>query len=195
MISVIIPIIRTDTITPKAVEKHKGAQQIEIITEHDKDRIGCPKIVKKLVAKSKGDYIAFLGDDTIPAPGFLDCAIEEIKVFPNMIGMIGFNDQSMRFKDGSELTNHWVAHRSLLDYLDGEFFHTGYIHCFCDNELQMRLSAIGRYKYSQTAIVYHEHPLIVGGESDPDYDRVYSKEVYEHDKQLFEKRKANNWKN
>jgi len=78
-ISIIIPIIRPRKAKRciNLILKNAGVPQdmFEIITEEDNDRIGCPEMVKRLVAKSEGDLILFLGDDSIPQKSFIKNAL------------------------------------------------------------------------------------------------------------------------
>jgi len=196
-VTIIIPWIRKDKIDIAIAAAIRNAGvEVLVNAQEDRERIGCPKMVKAMVdyIPKDTDYVCFLGDDTIAAPNYIKIALDEMSVFPDNCGMIGFNDKSGRFGDGKTLANHWIAHIDLLPLLGGEFFHTGYVHSFCDNELQERLTAIGRYRYSESAIVMHDHPMITGGEWDDDYKRVYSEEVFNADKELFIQRKKNGWK-
>ena len=161
----------------------------EIVAEEDKDRIGCPKMVKRLVEQAKSDNICFLGDDSLPKWGFLENALVEMSKFPDGYGLVGFYDMS-----GRDLATHWLASKKLLPALGGEFFHTGYVHCCCDVELTERCRAMGRYVYSKTAIVLHDQPMLTGKPvTDPDLKRVYSPEIYGADQDLLKKRRENNW--
>lgn len=181
-ISVIIPVIR-----PQYLERLFGALKrnskhpIEVIYEVDKDRIGCPKMVKLLVERASHDLIMFLGDDTVPLKGFDTMSVEAMERIG--WGLVGLNDMA------TQNPTHWLAHKKLLEELGGEFFHTGYKHCFCDNELKLRAEKLGRYVWAEAAKILHFNPVIGRGEFDKDYERVYSKEYWEHDKTLFEKRK------
>lgn len=173
------------------IEQNSGIElsQIEILKKEDTNRNGCPKTLKELVKKSKGEIVCFLGDDTLPQKDFLKNSLDAMNNFKDNWGLIGFNDLS-----GRNLPLHWLGHKKLLKYLDGEFFHTGYKHCYCDNELWDRCADMGRYLYCLNAIVKHDHPLFTGKEADEDYKRVYSQEYMQHDKELYLKRKANNWR-
>ena len=110
--------------------------------------------------------------------------------FPGGWGLVGFNDLTGRI-----LPTHWVADKLMLNILGGEFFHTGYIHCYCDNELMERSIDAGRYIYSQRAIVKHYHPLLKSSEfMDEHYKFVYSKNIMKHDEELYKKRQKGGWK-
>ena len=188
-VTIIIPWIRRDKIGQAITAAILNAGvDVLIYAKEDKERIGCPLMVKEMVAKVNTEYVCFLGDDTIAAPNFIKNALKEMAMFPGKCGLIGLNDKS-----GRDIPAHWIAHMDLLAHLGGEFFHTGYTHTFCDNELMERTKQLGRYLYSETATVLHEHPFETGEQPDSDYKRVYAKDVYEADKALFEHRRANEW--
>ena len=58
-ISIIIPVVRPEKAKRciEAIKKHIGISNYEIIDEEDTDRIGCPKMVKRLVKKTKYDKV------------------------------------------------------------------------------------------------------------------------------------------
>jgi len=197
MISIIIPTIREQKAQRciEAIYKNAGIDQskYEIISEYDHGRIGCPKMVKKLTDESSGDMVCFLGDDTIPEPNFLKYALEDMAKLSHGWGLVGIND-NLRLKGQDKASAHWLADKQLLPLLDNEFFHTGYIHCFCDNELTDRCKELGRYIFSECSRVYHDHPIDNKRSDDKDYQRVYNRRNYNHDLLLYKKRKRNNWK-
>jgi 2-polyprenyl-3-methyl-5-hydroxy-6-metoxy-1,4-benzoquinol methylase len=130
----------------------------------------------------------FLGDDTIPHPNFLYHAIVAMhKHFPDTDGLIGMNDLYWK----GEFATHWLASKKLLPYLGGEFFHTGYNHLSCDNELTEMCRKIGKYQWAENSRVYHDHPGVHGW-SDESYDkhyrRVYQFDTMRRDRQLLEAR-------
>ena len=196
MISIIIPVIR-----PIKAERCKEAillnagipkSQYEIITEEDAARIGAPKMVKKLTDSCQGDLVCFLGDDTIPQKDFLKNALKTMATLPEGWGLVGFSC-NIKPQGDSKVAAHWLADKRLLPLVDGEFFHTGYKHCWCDNELCLRAAELGKYVYCKEAYVYHDHVLINNTANGADYQRVYSDEWMAHDVILFRKRKRNNW--
>jgi len=198
-VSIVIPVIRPKNIPSliRQIEERSGIDRghIEIIWEEDKDRIGAPKMVKKLVDQSKYDLIMFLGDDCEPVQDFLKNAIECMDSFPDKWGLVGLYDIE---RPGVHAPTHWLAHKKLLEITGGEFFHTGYIHQYCDNELCMWAELIGRYKLASMAKVNHRHVGFadknktftenVAASKDEDIKRVYSKEVRAHDEALFKGR-------
>lgn len=190
--SIIIPVIRPEKAQrciAAIIENTGPYDAYEILEEADVDRIGCPKMVKRLVEQSSGELVLFLGDDCIPQKDFLKNALKAMAELPDGWGLVGFNDNT-----GRNLPTHWLADKRLLEHLGGEFFHTGYTHCFCDNELMLRAAELDRYVYANDATIEHDHAIIKGEEiEDKDLKRVYSKEVYNKDRLLFSKRYNNNW--
>jgi hypothetical protein len=194
-VSIIIPVMRPEKakrcIAAIVNNIDMPQREYEIIVEEDKKGRGCPKMVKRLANKTKADIVCFLGDDTIPQKGFMTNALKAMAALPDGWGMVSFNDNP----NTSLSAAHWLCHKKLLPHLDGEFFHTGYTHCFCDNELMIRCQQIGRYIYAYDAFVYHDHPSVhKDAETDEVYGKVYDEKVYERDHTLFQKRMANNWK-
>ncbi len=189
-VSVIIPIVRLNRVYEciESVNANSGlkADDFEIITDVDIDRIGCPKMVARLILRCRYDLVLFLGDDTIGHPGFIANAVRAMELLPDGWGLVGLNDQ---YHDGNCLATHWLADKRLLPLLEGELFHTGYNHLCCDMELIGRVKAMGRYIWAANAIITHNHPLINGTATDDDYNRIYSKEVRDHDQRLFAQRK------
>lgn len=197
-VSIIIPVIRPQNIKNlvKLIKENAGVSKdsYEILIEEDKDKIGAPKMVKKLVDKSKNDLIMFLGDDCEPLPNFLLHALETMKSFQGEWGLVGLYDVE---RPGDHSPAHWLAHKKLLKF-SGDFFYTGYIHQYCDNELCLWANSLNRYKLNKLAKVNHKHPGFknkdktfmenIEATDDENVKRVYSDQVYEHDKALFKKR-------
>jgi len=196
-VSIVIPSLgREDKLKRclDAIKENAGYDNYEIIVEYDSldDRQGAPKTLKKGVEKSTGELVAFIGNDCIPRKNFLINAIIAMhRHFPDLDGLIGFNDCYWK----GEFATHWLASKRLLPYLGGEFFHTGYYHVACDNELTERVKQLGKYHWEESAVIYHDHPGIHGAgnwekgwDQDPGYKYAYSREVIEHDRALIEKR-------
>ena len=190
--SIIIPVIRPDKAKRciAAIGTNAGVDDYEIVAEEDTERIGCPRMVQRLVAQTKYDLVCFLGDDTIPQPDFLKNALAAMETLPDGWGLVSLNDQH---QNGDKLATHWLADKRLLPLLDGTFFHTGYKHTRCDQELVCRCKAIGRHVWAKDAIIKHNHPTFGTAEVDKDYVRSYLKENLEYDKELFWVRSQNNW--
>jgi len=186
MVSVVLPVIRPEKAkhAAKLAVHNAGVAPVELLMEEDRDRIGAPKMVKRLVEKSTYDLVAFIGDDTLPQPGWLRHAIDAMATLPDGWGLVGLND-----KTGRTLATHWLASKKLLPLIGGEFFSTEYWHCFCDNELQERCTYLDRYVYANQAVVYHDHPLLTGRTVTEDYRKIYSAEYYGHDRAVFMNRR------
>lgn len=187
-VSVIIPVIRPKSVKLciEAIKKNADYSNYEIITEEDNKRIGVTRMVKNLVSKTTGDLIMYLGDDTLPEPGFMKEAVRAMSYLPDGWGMVALNDGRQIVTEGS----HFLIDRRMLSLIGGEIFHTGYRHCFCDSELSLRAKLLKRYAYATNAKIKHNHPLLNDKiKWDTDYQRVYSKEWLEVDNQLFLERK------
>ena len=184
-VSIIIPVIRPEKAARciSMIRENAGdGVNYEIVSSVDEDRMGAPKMVKELVAQTKYDLVCFLGDDTLPQKDFLKNAVLEMNQFEGRWGLVGLNDES-----GRKLACHWLAHKKLLPLIGGEFFHTGYRHCFCDNELQSRCKMLGRYHYSQVATVLHDHPMVIKHGTDSNMNFIA--DHFEEDQELFNQRK------
>lgn len=196
LITIIIPIIRPEKAIRcvEAINENCGIDpnDYEILTMEDTEGHGAPKMVKILTDMSKGDMVCFLGDDTIPQENFLRYALDAMSTLPDGWGLVGFDD-NIRIKGTIKAAAHWLADKRLLPHLGGEFFHTGYRHCWCDNELCLRCAQMGRYIFCEKAFVYHDHPIVDIDSDDKHYRRVYSSEWLAHDLRLFRKRRDNNW--
>ena len=191
-VSIVIPSIRADKLERclKAIEENAGYADYEVIVEKDSQEApqGAPKVLKRGVERSTGELVMFLGDDTIPQKNFLFHAVASMhKNFPDLDGLIGLNDMYWK----GEFATHWLASKKLLPYLGGEFFHTGYNHLSCDNELTEMCRKAGKYYWEERAKVYHDHPGVHGW-SDETYDkhyrRVYQFDTMRKDRELLEKR-------
>jgi len=194
-VSIIIPYIRPVgmLLCKDAILSNSGVpkEQFEILTAFDEDRIGCPTMVKLMVERTHNDLVMFLGDDTVPQQDFLLNALKVMGTFPDGWGLVGLNDG---VQNGKYLATHWLASKKLLPLIGGEFFHTGYWHCFCDNELTQRTAKLERYLWAVDAKIDHINPVIDKQlQMTEDYEKVYSPEWYYHDQVLFWKRKQNNW--
>jgi len=190
-VSIIIPIIRPEG-AKKCIEAIKknavvSEEKYEIVTAFDDDRIGCPKMVRELVKRTKHDFVMFLADDTVPKYGFIVRAFCAMDKLPGGWGLVGLNDN---YRSGKNNATHWLASKKLLDHLeDNDFFYTGYRHQFCDRELTDIAIELDRYIWAEDAEIIHNHPAIDMKFEDEDYMRVYSDENQNHDHKLYINRK------
>jgi hypothetical protein len=175
----------------EAIKQNAGYDNYEIIVKADNpipNNEGAPKTLKKCVDESTGELVMFLGNDCIPQKDFLKLAvIEMVRVFPQMDGLIGLND--LIWPNG-EMFTHWLASKKLLPYLDGEFFHTGYFHAGCDNELTQRCRKINKAVWCEKAKIIHENPgkAEYKNQMDELYANAYRQDKVQHDRELLHKR-------
>lgn len=188
-VSIIIPVIRPDKAKRcmDAARAHAGIppENVEIIAVEDTEGIGAPEMVKRLTSIAQHDLVCFLGDDTIPQEGFLFEALAVMNRFEDGWGLVALNDGIWN----GRLPTHWLAHKRLLPYLDGEFFSTAYTHCFCDNELMDRAVDLHRYAYAPKARIIHDHPHVTGEQYDDGYKRAYRMDVFTADQRTYWRRK------
>lgn len=185
MITICIPTIRPQNISVliDTIHANAGTLNYEIDWTEDVDRIGCPRMLKELVNRSSGDLVCFIGDDTLPEPDFLKHALDAMATLPNGWGVVGLNSQASRH------AGHFLADKRMLPFLGGEFFHTGYRHCWCDHELTDIANEMGRFVFADKSILAHNHPVYGTADVDDDYIRVYSEEYRKFDMKLYIKRK------
>jgi len=174
-----------------SIHLNAGYDNYEIIVREDQpipNNVGAPKMLKECVKDSKGQLVMFLGNDCIGEKDFLKEAVFAMaRAFPNLDGMIGLNDQ--HWPEGYVAT-HWLASKALLPHLGGEFFNTNYHHVGCDNELQGRCELIGKYKWSENAKIFHDHPVNSKWQKGVDeiYNDSYHTFKHVHDIELLKKR-------
>jgi hypothetical protein len=192
-ISIIIPIMRWDKAAKcvDAIDRNAGipADQYEVLTAIDHDKIGCPKMVERLVSSSKHDLVMFLGDDTIPEKDFLKHALDAMEILPDGWGVVGLNTQDINQPNGNPLA-HWMAHKNMLDHIPGnQFFPTDYEHCFCDNELKEIAEEMGRWVYAEKSLITHNHPVNKTAEYDGGYQLAYDDGKWQRDHRTYCRRK------
>jgi len=189
-VSIIIPVVREDKvkICLRAIKENAGdPKNYEVITEVDRDKIGCPKMLDKLVKKTKYDLVMFLGDDTVPQDGFLKEAVKKMSKFPDGWGVVGLSTED---PGGWNEQAHFLAHKKILEYTGGEFYSTDYKHCFGEHELRDIATELDRFAYAEKAKVLHDHPINSKGDpKDEHLIRAYAPETLKHDQKTYWKRK------
>lgn len=175
----------------KSIKENAGYDNYEVIVKADEfppNNVGAPTMLKRCVDESTGELVMFLGNDVIPKKNFLQEAVWEMaRRFPEMDGMIGLNDEYWQER---HVAPHWMASKKLLPMLDGEFFHTGYNHTGCDNELKARVEAVGKYAWAEKAKIIHDHPMMAGNKDEMDelYAQAYGGPRHEADDKLYAER-------
>lgn len=184
MVSIVIPTIRSEKIPDllRSIKENTSVEH-EVLWEIDTEHIGAPKMVKQLVGRTKYDWVVFLGDDTLLEANCIDNALN-LAVKYNL-WLVGFNDGH-----GQKAT-HWIANKRLLDRLENrEFFFTGYIHNFCDDELRIITESLGKYAWCEDAKIIHSHPAFGTVPMDDTYKIQTDRTAWEHDEKLFYQRNS-----
>jgi len=192
-VSICIPVIRMDGLRRciDAIKKNAGIpkDQYEILWEEDIDGIGCPKMLKKIVDRSKADIVCFIGDDTLPEKDFLKHALDAMATLPDGWGVVGLNTQDINKPNGNS-SAHWMAHKKMLEHIPGgNFFSTDYRHCFCDNELKDIAEELGRWVWGEKCKIIHNHPINKTAEYDNGYQKAYENGKFDHDMKTYFARK------
>ena len=134
----------------------------EIVTRWDElgdHNRGCPTVLAECVEASKGDFVFFIGNDSLPQPGFLRIAMEAMaKWFPAMDGLVVPSDS---YWAAGELPIAWLGSKQLLPALQGFFFFPQYHHC-ADMELSGRCRKANKYVFCPEAKIWHNHPIHKG---------------------------------
>lgn len=174
----------------KTIKENAGYDNYEVVVKADEpipNNAGAPKVLARCVAESTGELVMFLGNDCIPEKNFLRNAVwEMIRNFPELDGMVGLNDGYWK---GGEVATHWLCSKKLLPMLGGEFFHSGYNHVGCDNELIGRCEAAGKYVWAENAKLYHDHPIHNGWtQVDAIYEQAYVGPRHDADLKLLDER-------
>lgn len=188
-VSIIIPVVREDKVKDclKAIRKNAGpVENYEVVWKVDRERIGCPAMVGLLTKKATFDVVMFLGDDTLPEPGFLDAAVKAMETLPDGWGVVGLNTQD---PGGSNNRAHWMAHKKMLSYMGGAFFPLCYQHCYCDEELKDIAQELDRWVFAEDSKIIHDHPVNDTAEYDEYYEKAYTDKNLKNDFTTYHRRR------
>lgn len=177
MISIVLPVIRQDKAHRciEAIKDNAGGVPHEIRMAVDTGGRGCPEMVKLLTEQASGEMVMFLGDDTIPQPGFLAAALDAMNALPDGWGVVGLNTQDDRPGAGFNDHAHWMAHKKMLDYIPGgAYFSTDYRHCYGDDELKDIAVELGRWTVAEDCRILHDHPVNQTADEDEGYQKAYA---------------------
>jgi hypothetical protein len=185
-VSIIIPTLgRPEKLTRclQAIRDNAEYRNYQVVVVPDDpppNNQGVPKLLQKGLTEARAwcptylgedvsPLVMYLGNDCIPQPGFLREAVYSmLRHFPKLDGLIGLNDGYWH----GEVATHWLVGVALKPQLDHEFFHTGYHHVGCDNELTERCRLLEKYHWEERAVVHHDHPVNSGQPMDQ-ADEVY----------------------
>lgn len=146
---------------------------------------GWVKAVHNMLAGING-YVVLLGSDVIVEDHWLRILWDAfIEAFPNGDGAAEpYNEMH-----GKGLCQHPLAHSNTIK----EYLHQGYIHNFSDNEMTERLQKDGKLIYVPEAKIQHNHVMNKKALMDETYKKVLDPKSYTQDRELFFKRKYNNF--
>ena len=157
-----------------------------IIATYENNYDGWAVSVDRLL-KPLDDIVLLLGCDVIVEPGCIEKLLEAYAVaFPQSDGVV---EPYNELHHGS-LVQHPCGHAQTIR----KYLHTGYTHCFADNELHERLVLDNKYLYVPEAIIDHKHVVNGKAKMDKGYEFSLDHTAYEKDRELFNKRKANGFK-
>lgn len=141
--------------------------------------------------------------DEAPQFDILVCMSDDMEFiqhgFDNVIReAFGSNlDQFIHFNDGNQKSNLCTMSIMGVDYYNRfkYIYHPDYKSLWCDMEATEVSKILGKYKYmgDHVNIVRHNHPAWGLAQYDEQYQRTESKEMWNHDEQVYLKRKANNF--
>ena len=189
-VSFLIPSIRPEGLkrVTECIKEHSDLDPKEYEILVDTAPGGPNQSINRLAKKAKADLLCHVSDDCIPKAGFLTEAIKAMEALPDGWGLVSFNDGM-----GRELACHFLAHKKVIDLLDGELLHGGYKHCYADNEITRRMKDAGRFTYCLTAFVEHDNPLLTGKPTDETYTRSTNPKMLNEDRDLYFQRCRNNF--
>jgi len=108
--------------------------------------------------------------------------------FPNFDGTVHYPDSHALSKTIT-LSIIGVSLYKQLGYL---YWHE-YVSVFADNDFTELTRKIGKYVFVNKKILEHYHPIWKTAEWDAQYRRTEDKEIYKSDREIFLRRKANNF--
>jgi glycosyltransferase involved in cell wall biosynthesis len=131
---------------------------VRVMPDDPDQPLGVPRLLRQATLLDYA-WLMYLGNDCAPEKGFLREAVYSmLRHFPDGSGLIGLNDGYWN----GEVATHWLAGPGLHGALGGEYFHEGYHHVGCDNELTERCRQMGKYHWEPRAVVHHDHPVLTG---------------------------------
>lgn len=174
-VSVILPYIRPEGARRCIEALSSMYPDLEIVAEYDPDQSGVATMIAKLTAKTTRPLVCFMADDTMPVEGFIEAVLADMARLPDGWGVVGLSYKGVNEESCTDKAGHWLAHKNMLDLLDGEFHYTGYKHCYGSDEFIDRATELGRYIKSRKSAIIHDNPVLNGGDysQDPLLMQVY----------------------
>ncbi len=148
------------------------------------------------------DVILLASDDMIPiAPGYDAIIARDMAAyFPDTDGVLHYHDG---FLGQDTLITQSILGRTYFERF-GYLYHPEYTSVFCDNEFTDVARLLGKVAYFDRCIIQHQWvglPYIVArgqaggveGVRDPLHERNQSPRIYDRDRAVYERRRANNF--
>jgi len=122
------------------------------------------------VAKSEGDYLLFLCDDTSLDPDCLTNAVDIMRrEFPDGDGLLGFNVTNYPPSWPEKITQmgfRFVGRKFHLRFPPGQAYCPEYYRFYVDTEMGLYAKKVGRFRYAENCRMQHFHPNAPGGTLD-----------------------------
>lgn len=152
--------------------------KIEVIIKRDsfENRIGVPKLLKKGIEESTGDWIVFASNDTEFTPNSINEAL-----YVGDGGYVAFNTGPL-YPDEGNINEHFMIRRDIVEKI-GEVFDTDFLHYGCDNLLWAKMKKLGIAKRADNAVILHKHFTQTGEAMDEVYKLAHS--TVEQDRALL----------
>lgn len=159
--------------------------KIEVLVKIDsmENRIGVPKLVKKGVEESTGEWVIYASDDTEFTPNSIINALREGEK-----GFVSFNTGEL-LPDAGNRNEHFMIRKDVIAQI-GEVFDTEFYHVGVDNLLAAKMDKLGVFVRSENAIVNHYHFSKPGGIMDDVYAIAWKNETVAHDRALLAEKLA-----
>ena len=135
-------------------------------------------------AIASGDYFVVGADDIIFQDGWLEAALEAIRMI-GASGLVGFNEgEGSSF--GSLATHYMISRKYAVRGMGGCMMPPVYEHGHTDVEATLRAKRDGRLVFAERARIEHLHPFYGTAESDAIYEKADSSR--RRDRRLFKRR-------
>ncbi len=191
-ISFVIPTLGREEGLQKCINSIKllnyPQEKVEIIVENDEfgeNRIGVPKLLKRGVENSTGDWIVYASNDIEFEPDSIMCALKT--AMDNSKKFMAFKTGVVS-EDKGNICEHFMIRHDLIEKLGGEIFDTEFHHVGVDNLLHAKLERMNQFMRCERAVVKHYHFSRTGEEMDEVYKIAWNEEDVRNDRELLEKK-------
>ena len=166
----------------------KYAPRVTLMVGESKSKIDA--INRDIEKVGEFDIICNFSDDMIFTVKGFDNIIRDlfVKHFPNGDGFLHLNDGHQ----GDNVSTMSIMDRKYYDR-DRYIYHPEYKSLWCDAEATEVAWMRGRYAYEPIVLFDHLHPAWGLAPNDPQYIASESREMWDHDKAVIERHRANNY--